>query len=158
MTLPQVRNQQNNDEQTQTENEGSSEQRRAIARAESYTRLMACSRVRSIRQLEFEIFPLNDAQWIVDQLTSDWNEQTSQKATSYHFLMSLPPDSIRRLSAFEDLSAEQVDCAMTTMDNYKLTKKEQRDALMLPLILLLFFIPKKSLDLMRPFVQIGEVY
>ena len=72
--------------------------------------------------------------------------------------MSLPPDNIRRLLAFEDFSAEQIDYAMTTMDNYKLIKKEPRDALMLPLILLLFFIPKKSLDLMRSFEQNGEVY
>lgn len=58
MALPQTQSQQNNDEQTQTESEESPEQRRGIARAESYTRLRAFSHARLIRQLEFEGFPL----------------------------------------------------------------------------------------------------
>ncbi|GAA2880365.1 Ltp family lipoprotein [Enterococcus casseliflavus] len=112
-----LQQEQNNDEQTQTENEGSSEQRRAIARAESYTNLMAFSRARLIQQLEFEGFPHNDAQWAVDQLTIDWNEQALKKANSYHSLMSLPPDNIRRLLTFEDFSEEQIDYAMTNIGN-----------------------------------------
>jgi hypothetical protein len=115
--LQQEQSQQNQDEQTQTENEGASEQRRAIARAESYTNLMAFSRARLIQQLEFEGFTHNDAQWAVDQLTIDWNEQALKKANSYHSLMSLPPDNIRRLLASEDFSEEQIDYAMTNMGN-----------------------------------------
>jgi len=115
--LPQAHSQQNNDEQTQTENEGSSEQRRAIARAESYTNLMAFSRARLIQQLEFERFTHNDAQWAVDQLTIDWNEQALKKANSYHSLMNLPPENIRRLLAFEDFSEEQIDYTMTNIGN-----------------------------------------
>ncbi|MEB6087317.1 Ltp family lipoprotein [Enterococcus casseliflavus] len=112
-----LQQEQNNDEQTQTENKGSSEQRRAIARAESFTNLMAFSRARLIQQLEFEGFTHNDAQWAVDQLTIDWNEQALKKANSYHSLMSLPPDNIRRLLAFEDFSEEQIDYAMTNIGN-----------------------------------------
>lgn len=112
-----LQQEQNNDEQTQTENEGSSEQRRTIARAESYTNLMAFSRARLIQQLEFEGFTHNDAQWAVDQLTIDWNEQALKKANSYHSLMSLPPDNIRRLLTFEDFSEEQIDYAMTNIGN-----------------------------------------
>ncbi|MGF2072649.1 Ltp family lipoprotein, partial [Enterococcus casseliflavus] len=59
----------------------------------------------------------NDAQWAVDQLTIDWNEQALKKANSYHSLMSLPPDNIRRLLAFEDFSEEQIDYAMTNIGN-----------------------------------------
>lgn len=112
-----LQQEQNKDEQTQTENEGSSEQRRAIARAESYTNLMAFSRARLIQQLEFEGFTHNDAQWAVDQLTIDWNEQALKKANSYHSLMSLPPENIRRLLTFEDFSEEQIDYAMTNIGN-----------------------------------------
>ncbi|OTE88836.1 hypothetical protein B1K96_33425, partial [Escherichia coli] len=55
--------------------------------------------------------------WAVDQLTIDWNEQALKKANSYHSLMSLPPDNIRRLLASEDFSEEQIDYAMTNMGN-----------------------------------------
>ncbi len=97
-----------------------------------------------IRQLEFEGLSHDDAQWAVDHLTIDWNEQALQKANSYRLRMNLPHANIRRLLASEVFSAEQIDSAMTTMDNYKLTKKRSiAMPLCCPLYCCYFLYPRK---------------
>ena len=98
-----------------------------------------------IRQLEFEGVSHDDAQWAVDHLTIDWNEQALQKANSYRLRMNLPHANIRRLLASEVFSAEQIDYAMTTLDNYKLTKKgASRCPYVAPYIVAIFYTQEKS--------------
>jgi hypothetical protein len=58
-------------------------QKNARESAESYLRFSAFSRLGLIEQLEFEEYSTEDAEYAVDALEVDWNEQAAKSAESY---------------------------------------------------------------------------
>lgn len=58
-------------------------QKNARASAESYLNFQAFSRKGLIEQLEFEEYSTEDAEYAVDSLDVDWNEQAAKSAESY---------------------------------------------------------------------------
>ncbi len=61
----------------------STSQRNAISKAEEYLDYSAFSKEGLAEQLEYEGFSSDDAEYAVDQLSTDWNEQAVKKAEEY---------------------------------------------------------------------------
>lgn len=63
--------------------EPTASQKNAISKAESYLDYSAFSKKGLIKQLEFEKFDKKDAEYAVENIDVDWNEQAVKKAESY---------------------------------------------------------------------------
>ena len=84
-------------------------QQNAIAKAESYLAYTAFSRSGLIDQLEFEGFDTADAEFAVDNIEVDWNEQAALKAESYLEYTSFSRDGLIEQLLFEGFSQEQAE-------------------------------------------------
>ncbi len=82
-------------------------QKNARKKAESYLRFSAFSRVGLIEQLEFEGFTTEDAEYAVDVIDVDWNEQAAKKAESYLDFSSFSRDGLIDQLEFEGFTYEQ---------------------------------------------------
>lgn len=69
-------------------------QRNAIGSAQSYLKLGGFSRSALIRQLEFDKYSTEDAEFAVDYLNPDFNEQVVISANRYIDLMSFSHDGL----------------------------------------------------------------
>lgn len=94
----------------------SSEQSRAQSMAQRYLRTMSFSKSGLKEQLVFEGFNDNDAQWAVDNIDVDWNDQAVKKAEDYARLMDMSNQGIYDQLIFEGFSPEQ---AQHGIDNMK---------------------------------------
>ena len=82
-------------------------QQNAREKAESYLSTMAFSRSGLIKQLEFEKFETVDAEYAVDAIDVDWNEQAAKKAQSYLDTMSFSRGSLIDQLVFEGFTDSQ---------------------------------------------------
>jgi len=62
---------------------GTVSQQNALESAQSYLDFSAFSRSGLISQLEFEGYSTADAEWALDNMVVDWNEQAAKSAQSY---------------------------------------------------------------------------
>ena len=76
-------------------------QKNAVKSAESYLAFAAFSRSGLIKQLEFEEFSKADAEFAVDYLNVDWNEQAAKSAESYLDLTSFSRSGIIKQLKYE---------------------------------------------------------
>lgn len=94
----------------------SSEQSRAQSMAQKYLRTMSFSKSGLKEQLVFEGFTDIDAQWAVENIDVDWNDQAVKKAEDYARLMDMSNQGIYDQLIFEGFSPEQ---AQHGIDNMK---------------------------------------
>ena len=105
-------NQTQTNEQTDSGDSGSTEtlsQQNAREKAESYLSTMAFSRSGLIDQLKFEQFDTADAEYAVDAIDVDWNEQAAKKAQSYLDTMSFSRGSLIDQLVFEGFTDSQAN-------------------------------------------------
>lgn len=94
----------------------SSEQSRAKSMAQRYLRTMSFSKSELKNQLVFEGFNDFDAQWAVDNIDADWNEQAVKKAEDYARLMDMSNQGLYDQLIFDGFTSEQ---AQHGIDNMK---------------------------------------
>lgn len=94
----------------------SSEQSRAKSMAQRYLRTMSFSKSELKNQLVFEGFNDFDAQWAVDNIDADWNEQAVKKAEDYARLMDMSNQGLYDQLIFDGFTSEQ---ARHGIDNMK---------------------------------------
>lgn len=92
-------------------------QRNAIDKAESYLAYTAFSRSGLIDQLVFEDFPKADAEFAVDALDVDWDEQAYLKALSYLEYGSFSLSGLIDQLEFEGFSKSQAKYGATKAYN-----------------------------------------
>lgn len=82
-------------------------QRNARQKAEQYLRISAFSRPGLIKQLAFEGFSQEDANYAVDAVGADWTEQADKKAQQYMATQSFSRAGLIKQLQFEGFTAEQ---------------------------------------------------
>lgn len=82
-------------------------QKNAVKSAESYLAFAAFSRSGLIKQLEFEEFSKADAEFAVDYLNVDWNEQAAKSAESYLDLTSFSRSGLIKQLKYEGFTDAQ---------------------------------------------------
>lgn len=90
-----------------------SAQRNAIDKAESYLAYTAFSRTGLIAQLAFEGFGEADAEYAVDSLDVDWDEQAYQKGLAYLDYTSFSLAGLIEQLEFEGFTASQAEYGAT---------------------------------------------
>ena len=85
----------------------------AIDTAQSYLSFMAFSRSGLIDQLVFEGYSVNDAEFAVDFLSTDWTEQAYQKAKEYLDFSPFSLDGLIAQLEFEGFTTEQATTGAT---------------------------------------------
>lgn len=81
----------------------------ALSSAESYLNFSGFSRSGLITQLEFEGYSSEDAEYAVDNIDVDWNEQAVRSAESYLSSMSFSLDALIEQLVFEGYTQEQAE-------------------------------------------------
>ena len=97
-------------ESTETKEETPKEtvaQQNAREKAQNYLDTMPFSRTGLVKQLVFEEFEKADAEYGVDALKVDWNEQAAKKAQSYLDVMSFSQKSLIAQLKFDGFTLEQ---------------------------------------------------
>ncbi len=84
-------------------------QRNAVDSAESYLAYTAFSRSGLIGQLEYEGFATADAEFAVDRVAPDWNEQAARSAQSYLDYSSFSRQSLVDQLMYEGFTPEQAE-------------------------------------------------
>lgn len=84
-------------------------QRNAIAAAKLYLSTAPFSRKGLIEQLEFEGYPTEDAEYAVDSLNVDWNEQAVRSAELYLSVMPFSKKELIEQLVFEGFTREQAE-------------------------------------------------
>lgn len=106
----------NNTQTTETEDPANTEtvaQKNAREKADSYLSFMAFSRDGLIKQLKFDKFEKADAEYAVDAIDVDWNEQAAKKAQSYLDTMSFSRGSLIDQLEFDGFTTEQAEFGVT---------------------------------------------
>ena len=94
---------------------GTTAQRNAVDKAESYLSYSAFSRSGLIKQLAFEGFSNADATYAVDNITVDWTEQADKKAASYMSYSSFSRSGLIKQLEFEGFSSAQAAHGATSV-------------------------------------------
>lgn len=90
-------------------------QSNAVAKAESYLDFSAFSRKGLIEQLEFEGFDTADAEYAVDKVDPNWNEQAALKAKSYLEFSSFSRTGLIDQLKFEGFSDKEAEFGATAV-------------------------------------------
>lgn len=105
-------------ETTETQEEAVTEtlgQKNARESAESYLDFAAFSRQGLIDQLEFEEFSTEDAEYAVDALNVDWNEQAAKSAESYLEFSAFSREGLIDQLVFEGYTQEEAEFGVTAV-------------------------------------------
>ena len=93
----------------------------ALKSAERYADIMHMSKAGIYDQLtsEFDQFSPEAAQYAVDNVEADWNQNALESARSYQDTMSMSPGAIRDqlVSQFDQFTAEEADYAIANLNN-----------------------------------------
>ena len=84
-------------------------QKNARESAESYLSISAFSRKGLIEQLEFEEYSTEDAEYAVDALEVDWNEQAAKSAESYLELSAFSKQGLIDQLVFEGYTKAEAE-------------------------------------------------
>lgn len=90
-------------------------QENAIKKAESYLAVMAFSRSDLIAQLIHNQFPQTDAEYAVDSLDVDWNEQAAKKAEEYLDVMAFSRGDLIDQLVHNGFTNEQAEHGATSV-------------------------------------------
>lgn len=90
-------------------------QENAVRKAESYLAVTPFSRSGLIKQLEFEQFSTADAEFAVDYISPDWNEQAAKKAKDYLEVTAFSRDGLITQLEFEGFTPEQAAFGATAV-------------------------------------------
>lgn len=82
-------------------------QRNARQKAEQYLRVSAFSRTGLVKQLAFEGFGQEDANYAVDAVGADWMEQAAKKAQQYMATQSFSRAGLIKQLEFEGFTPEE---------------------------------------------------
>lgn len=88
----------------------------ALDQAENYLKFMAFSKDGLYEQLVFEEYPAEAAQYAVDNINADWNEQALKKAGSYIDFMSFSDAGLYDQLLFEKFTPEQAQYAIDNLE------------------------------------------
>lgn len=105
-------------ETTETQEEAVTEtigQTNARESAESYLSFAAFSRQGLIEQLEFEDYSTEDAEYAVDILEVDWNEQAAKSAEAYLEVSTFSRDGLIEQLVFEGYTQEEAEFGVTAV-------------------------------------------
>ena len=84
-------------------------QKNALAKAESYLKVMPFSYEGIIEQLEYDKFSHEDAVYAANNCGADWNEQAAKKAKSYLNLMGFSRDGLIEQLQYEGFTKSQAE-------------------------------------------------
>lgn len=84
-------------------------QSNAVGSARSYLSVMAFSRSGLIDQLVYEGYDYADAEFAVDHVSPDWNEQAAASARSYLDMMSFSRAGLIDQLLYEGFTIEQAE-------------------------------------------------
>jgi SOS response regulatory protein OraA/RecX len=87
----------------------------ALRTAESYLDFTAFSQQGLIEQLEYEQYSTEAAQWAVENVDVDWNEQAALKAAEYLEFQAFSEGGLRDQLEYEGFTPEQIDFAISEM-------------------------------------------
>lgn len=90
-------------------------EKNALAKAHSYLGFSAFSKDGLIKQLNFEGFSAEEAQYAVDNCGADWNEQAALKAKSYLDFTSFSRSGLIQQLEFEGFTTEQAEYGATAV-------------------------------------------
>lgn len=82
-------------------------QKNAISAAESYISIMAFSRTGLIKQLKFDGYSKEDAEYAVDKLKINYNKQAEKAAKNYLDLMAFSRSGLIKQLKFDGYTQEQ---------------------------------------------------
>lgn len=82
--------------------------------ASSYLEYTAFSRSGLIEQLEYEGFPRAEAEWAVDDLNPDWNEQAAKKAATYLEYTAFSRSGLIEQLLYEGFTQGQAEYGVST--------------------------------------------
>ncbi|MGT2895726.1 hypothetical protein Javan174_0002 [Streptococcus phage Javan174] len=90
----------------------------ALKKAENYLDTIPMSKEGLRNQLiEFEKYSEEAAQYAVDNIKADWNEQALKKAKDYQETVAMSPEAIRtQLVDFEKFTQEEADYAVANLN------------------------------------------
>ena len=91
------------------------EYQNALQTAESYLDFIAFSQQGLIEQLEYEQYSTEAAQWAVENVDVDWNEQAALKAAEYLDFQAFSEGGLRDQLEYEGFTPEQIDFAIAEM-------------------------------------------
>lgn len=86
---------------------GTLTQRNAIRKAENYLSTMPFSKSGLVKQLVFEEYTKVDAEFAVEHITVNWDEQADKKAESYMSIMPYNKNSLIKQLKFEGFTVAQ---------------------------------------------------
>ncbi|MGL6248165.1 MAG: Ltp family lipoprotein, partial [Culicoidibacterales bacterium] len=104
-----------------TSDSATSEQKNALKTAEKYLKFTSMSKGGLYDQLIYEQFSEEQAQYAVDQIQADWNEQALKTAENYLKFSSMSNGGLYDQLIYEQFSAEQAQYAI---DNLATTTSE----------------------------------
>lgn len=93
----------------------SREQKNALSKANDYLDFTAFSKSGLYEQLLFEGFPEDAAQFAIDNIVVDWNDQALKKAIDYLDFTSFSDQSLYEQLIFEGFSDEQAQYALDNL-------------------------------------------
>jgi hypothetical protein len=82
-------------------------QSNAVRKAESYLAYTGFSKTGLVKQLKFEKFSAADAQYAVDHITVDWNEQAARKAEAYMGYTAFSKDGLIKQLKFDGFTSAE---------------------------------------------------
>ena len=90
-------------------------QEQAAKMAQNYLDTMAFSRDGLIKQLKYEGFTQQEAEYGVDQTGADWNEQAAKKAQNYLDTMAFSRDGLIEQLEYEGFTRQQAEYGVRTV-------------------------------------------
>lgn len=100
----------NSNQNQESNDSGSSEtisQSNAVEKAKQYLIVSAFSKVGLVRQLEYEGFSAEDAEYAVNAIAVDWNEQAAKKAKQYLDVSAFSASGLIAQLVYEGFTDEQ---------------------------------------------------
>lgn len=97
----------------QEEQRKATEYANVVKTAKNYLNFMAFSRKGLIDQLVYEGYSQESAEYAVDNIGADWNEQCAKKAKDYLEFMSFSRDGLYQQLAYEGFTDEQIQYGLS---------------------------------------------
>lgn len=110
----------------------SSDEKAALEKAKQYSDMMHMSKKRIYTQLtsEFDKFDSKSAQYAIDNVQADWNNNAYEQAKSYQTQMSMSSQAIydQLISQFDQFEPEQAKYAVEKLTGEKINSSSSSDS------------------------------
>lgn len=104
------------EEESSKEDEVPRELRNALKSAEAYVKILPFSKEGLYEQLIFEEYPVDAAQYAVDNLVTDWNANALKAAIQYQDIMPMSLSGLYDQLIFEGYTTSQSQYAIDNLD------------------------------------------